>query len=549
MRALFVVSAALVAGAGSLVIELASVRALAPYFGASTEVWTGAIGVVLTALAAGYAIGGVVAERGQVFRSLGLALSAAGAFAALTPWILPIFAGWLTPENLSLGDAIWILRGGAFVTQATIFGFPIFLLGFANPLLVRAYPQSVTFPGRASGMILALSTLGGLLGTFGTTYYFIPQFGTRATLFGSGMAMGILGTAILIFERYKKRDIAAALITVVTAGFVSYPSMAGFIKNNDSNFRILAERDTVEQFLRVVEPKVTNPSKNTNREVWLQANECLDSFQSLDAPNRATPGHYYDILAAATLFSGVDENARICVIGAGAGSVSRTIKELHENPSVDAIELDRGVVDLGREYLRLGELENFTKVWAGLDGRTALRYLPQMQQMSAGASRPESRSPNLYDAILVDAYARQVEIPFHIVTKEMFQLCYSKLNDGGVVAINVSSFGAEDPVLRAIAATVSEVFASNLSILNVRGDHNCIIVARKRLPVPAPAKLLIRMRQRKNALATAIAQYLAHPSGTLPFTRKATDPILTDDLAPLEWLQAESLQKAREQRP
>src|ERR671914_525836 len=47
-----------VVGTGSLGAEIAAVRMLAPYFGASTVVWANTIGVVLVALSVGYWLGG-----------------------------------------------------------------------------------------------------------------------------------------------------------------------------------------------------------------------------------------------------------------------------------------------------------------------------------------------------------------------------------------------------------------------------------------------------------------------------------------------------------
>ena len=46
-----------IAGAGTMVVELAAVRLLAPWFGASSAVWTNVIGVVLLALSLGYLLG------------------------------------------------------------------------------------------------------------------------------------------------------------------------------------------------------------------------------------------------------------------------------------------------------------------------------------------------------------------------------------------------------------------------------------------------------------------------------------------------------------
>ena len=52
-----------VVGTGSLGAEIAAVRLLSPYFGASTIVWANTIGVVLVALSVGYWLGGRLADR------------------------------------------------------------------------------------------------------------------------------------------------------------------------------------------------------------------------------------------------------------------------------------------------------------------------------------------------------------------------------------------------------------------------------------------------------------------------------------------------------
>src|SRR3954451_18871943 len=52
-----------VVGMGSLGAEIAAVRLLSPYFGASTVIWANTIGVVLVALSVGYWLGGRWADR------------------------------------------------------------------------------------------------------------------------------------------------------------------------------------------------------------------------------------------------------------------------------------------------------------------------------------------------------------------------------------------------------------------------------------------------------------------------------------------------------
>ena len=75
-----------VVGTGSLGAEIAAVRLLAPYFGASTVVWANTIGVVLVALSIGYWLGGRFADRHPDGRSLCLMTLVAAVLLALVPF-------------------------------------------------------------------------------------------------------------------------------------------------------------------------------------------------------------------------------------------------------------------------------------------------------------------------------------------------------------------------------------------------------------------------------------------------------------------------------
>ena len=75
-----------VVGTGSLGAEIAAVRLLAPYFGASTIVWANTIGVVLVALSVGYGLGGRFADRHPHMRGLCLLALVAGGLLALVPF-------------------------------------------------------------------------------------------------------------------------------------------------------------------------------------------------------------------------------------------------------------------------------------------------------------------------------------------------------------------------------------------------------------------------------------------------------------------------------
>ena len=95
-------------GTGSLGAEIAAVRLLSPYFGASTIVWANTIGIVLVALSIGYWLGGRWADRNPTMRGLCLlALTAAGLLA-----IVPFAADPLLDVAVSALDSI---SAGAFL--------------------------------------------------------------------------------------------------------------------------------------------------------------------------------------------------------------------------------------------------------------------------------------------------------------------------------------------------------------------------------------------------------------------------------------------------
>src|SRR5918999_2624526 len=76
-----------VVGTGSLGAEIAAVRLLAPYFGASTIVWANTIGIVLVALSVGYWLGGRLADRHPHMRGLCLTALVAAGMLAVVPFV------------------------------------------------------------------------------------------------------------------------------------------------------------------------------------------------------------------------------------------------------------------------------------------------------------------------------------------------------------------------------------------------------------------------------------------------------------------------------
>jgi predicted membrane-bound spermidine synthase len=161
------------AGVATLAAEIAAQRLIAPAFGASTVVWANTIAVVLLALAIGYWAGGRLADRHPHARALALtALLGAGLVALIPLGAIPLLG--LTEDRL--GEL-----GGSLLVVLVLVGPPVLVLGAVSPWAIRLRVRTIEDAGDVTGRLYALSTAGGLVGTFASALLLIPLVGTRWT--------------------------------------------------------------------------------------------------------------------------------------------------------------------------------------------------------------------------------------------------------------------------------------------------------------------------------------------------------------------------------
>src|SRR5712691_8181588 len=175
-----------VSGLASLGVEFGASRLLAPYFGTSLYVWGVLIGLVLIYLSIGYVIGGRLADRHPSADLLFQLTAWAGLWIGLIPLIAyPILLeaqqGFAT---VSVGLVL-----GTLLAVVLLFAVPVILLGCVSPFAIRLLLTDVDTGGNTAGAVYALSTAGSILGTFLPVFWFIPSYGTRATLIGFSLAL------------------------------------------------------------------------------------------------------------------------------------------------------------------------------------------------------------------------------------------------------------------------------------------------------------------------------------------------------------------------
>lgn len=503
-------SAACLAGAGTMAIELSAVRLIAPWFGTSQAVWTSAIGAVLIALSVGYLLGGRWAAKDQPGRTLSIALWLAAAWSVGLPRLAPWVAEGLFPATASLEQVASALPLASLACSLVLFFPPALLLATAGPLVVELIVRATgCSAGAAGGRVLACSTLGSLFGTFGTTYLGIPLLGMSGTLWATA---GCISCAAMLCSRAGRQHVTA----VIVVGATLVASSGG----HSADPECLAVEESLYQRVRVVQ----------HSDGWraLEVNERRGSFQSVWAPEPGLlgPGYYYDIFALPHAWQAREAQWSLLVLGLGAGTTWRVVEgalPVGTDLLAAGVELDSTVVTLSHAHMGLPEGSERHRVIGGLDARAAVG--------------PLSMELQRWNQIVIDVYANQVEIPPHLATLEFFRAVRGLLVNGGWLQLNVGASRWDDPLSLAIGATLAAAFGQPTLALEVPFSRNVILVQRLGLAPLDPAESAFLPEEDNMQL---LAQRLRLP-GTWGWVGSADGRHLVDGDAPLEALQRASL--------
>ncbi|HKS36274.1 MAG TPA: fused MFS/spermidine synthase [Verrucomicrobiae bacterium] len=190
-------------GFAIMVLEIIGARFLAKDFGGSFYVWVSQIGVILIALALGYFVGGALADRFRRVAFLTCLLVPAG----LVTFLIPKFAGRLIdaiilrhPADQEI-PAVWQKLDPA-MGSALIFLLPCFVLATLSPYMIRLTTLKLAHVGRVSGLIIAASTVGSIVGVFVSGYVLIDHMNVSDIFRATGALTVLLGFMCLFMDRW-----------------------------------------------------------------------------------------------------------------------------------------------------------------------------------------------------------------------------------------------------------------------------------------------------------------------------------------------------------
>lgn len=529
--------AVFLSGAVLLGMEITASRVLAPAFGTSLFVWGALIGVVLSGLAVGYAVGGVIADRFPSDRLLVLAMAVGAGLVLAIPVLDKPVIDWIVGWDPGP-------RADPLIAAIVLFGPASVVLASISPIAVKLAARSVETLGTVAGRLFALSTAGSIFGTFVTAFWLVPEIGTDQVLAVGPVTLLAAATVVALANARRRLALFAlspALGLAILALSALAPEQGGTIAAKDTRNWSPVYRVQEERAPRKLDPKslpgfggdlTIREARDTryHRMVvaddddtrYLRFDSTFQSGMLLDDPF-ATRFLYSDYLHLGLAYTPAAKD--VLFIGLGGASAPKRMWRDFPDVSIQAVEIDPDVVEAAYRWFEMPRD-------------------PRLQVATEDGRRYLAKDERRWDVIAIDTFYADA-IPFHMFTREFVELAQQRLAPGGTIVINLigSLTGDSSRLVRSIVRTYRSVFTSVTLHPVYESDldespealRNIMLIATDK-PLPQTAFLGERWAELRRAhpkapdLAAAIRNRWKR---TIPVDDV---PVLTDDYAPTDAL-------------
>jgi spermidine synthase len=416
------------AGAASTAVEIAGFRLVAPIFGSSLPIWGGIIAAVLAGLATGYSWGAKRAQRPVTFTQVQQHAAVAAAVFLVLPLGMRVS---LLLRNAALdGDAPGLALIALFAAWLSLVP-PSVLFGMISPLAVEALSAgSRASAGYVAGTVSMLTTLGSLVGILLPSLVLVPLVGTHETIWLFAGAVLLLSAPALMGRR------SLSSILVVAAALA-----LDWLWPRPVDSAVLYHDESPYQYVTVAE------KRDGTLELIYDAGFGIQSVK----PPGLYAGGYWDYAAALPVYlAPADGTVDVLVLGAAVSATERQLTRFWPDTTFafTSVEIDPTVVEVAEQY-----------------------FDPPARNIVVEDARTfAARDTGRYDLILVDAYSREISVPFHLTTREFFAEAAERLEPGGIIALNINASSAEGLYLSSIAATLR---ASTPHTFSTALPHSC----------------------------------------------------------------------------
>lgn len=437
-------------GAAVLVLEIIGTRFLAPVYGANLYSWSALITVTLVSLAAGYYLGGRLADARGSPALLDLVIGAS----ALAVAVIPLLVRALAAALAAAGP-----RAGVVLSALVCFAPSLTLLGMITPIAVRVAAPDFAHLGRSVGAVYAWSTAGSIAGALAAGFWLLPAF--RVTRICYALALMVLALALVRWLG-RSRSRLAALVPPLALAALWWGRAPESEPVQIDGFRLIATYPSFYGTVKVVEDK---------RVRYLLIDGMCHNAQLKTGGVSALP--YVGVFG---VLPELDPGGRdLLLIGLGGGDMVRLLGAAGIRTT--AVEIDPVVARVAFLHfgLRPGQLRLEID-----DGRNVLR-----------------RHKGRFDFLIVDAFAGGSPAA-HLFSREAFLEMKAALRPGGVIGLNVVTRGWRDGLVADLTVTLKPVFASVVAAGTAHrpGELGNVIFFASDRPLALPARFLERAHAR-----------------------------------------------------
>lgn len=391
----------LLEGAAVMLVELAGARIISPYYGASLTTWASVLGVTMSSLAIGYLVGGRIVDKHKSPTKLLLYVLFGTALSTL---LMPYLGNKFMFSFLE-----WPLELNVLSLAFIIITPTLLLFGTIPQIIIKLRSGESHDTGKIAGLSYAISTAGGIIGTFLTGFYVIPTFGiTLPLIFVSTILL--IGPFWFLLIKQKKWYILIYLPLAFL--MVKHYNLNQKYKQS-SGIRVQHYNEGLLGQLLVADYPYQDRNGEFKYNRMLMINRMAES--TIDPQtNEIIFGEYIHLMMKA--IDPVADGADVMLLGLGGGNLIKQFQK--RNYNIDVCELDQRIADVAFEYF--GVKNDFN-----LQIDDARHYLRTNKKK--------------YDLIVFDVFKGE-NPPAYLLSKENFEHLNFLIKPNGIIAINFNGF-------------------------------------------------------------------------------------------------------------
>jgi predicted membrane-bound spermidine synthase len=307
------------------------------------------------------------------------------------------------------------VRIGSSISLLVFMMPPLVFMGMTSPLIIRFFTQHAQLAGKSAGTIYAISTLGGIISSFFTGFYLLPQFGINYTVLISGATL-ILPSSIGLIYLKNQKDLFL-LISIIPALYYIFRG-----NENHLEYKILYQNEGILGQVKIVEHLYITKQNDTISVRALLVNNTAQTVINLNKQGEDIWHYAYFFPAAASIFP---KGSKALLCGLGGGTIVRQFQKL--GFEIEVVEIDERIKETAIKYF---DVDKQIPIHVN-DARHFIR-----------------NTKNKYDLVTYDMFLSETP-PAHLFTKECFNEVKNILSDSGMIMINFYGFISGD---RGIAA-------------------------------------------------------------------------------------------------